>query len=162
MDDEAVSEQAAQRALALLGVRPYVVEGVLDDRLGRVPKHREQPATALSVSAGVGLRPSTGTVPRRVALTLAMRSCRRVDTLAQVGVRAVHTSAPSSITAIDACEPARVDGQQLERTQSLAGRHLADAGRSRPSSHLAWTRRTLVSSTAWRWPKAKDATAAAV
>ena len=74
----------------------------------------------------------------------------------------MQTSAPSSITATDQ----RAATAGWAGSSASAIRRSATEGelpgRGWPATSLASTRRTLVSSTACRWPKAKLATAAAV
>jgi hypothetical protein len=78
------------------------------------------------------------------------------------GLAAVQTSAPSSITATD--QRAATVGSAGSSDSAI--RRSATDGALRgwgwPPTSRARTRRTLVSSTACRWPKAKLATAAAV
>jgi hypothetical protein len=80
----------------------------------------------------------------------------------QRGPAAVQTSAPSSITATD--QRAATAGS-AGNSDSASRRSAADGAAADgcwPVISLPNTRRTLVSSTACRWPKAKLATAAAV
>ena len=78
------------------------------------------------------------------------------------GEVAVHTSAPSSITATDhsAASASRSGSTEVARARSAA--LMAGRGCSVPVSSRASTRRTFVSSTTARCPKANDCTAAAV
>jgi hypothetical protein len=87
---------------------------------------------------------------------------RATGQVPQRGLAAVHTSAPSSITATD--QRAATAGS-AGSSDSASRRSATDgdaAGTGWPATSRASTRRTLVSSTACRWPKAKLATAAAV
>src|SRR5690606_115654 len=80
----------------------------------------------------------------------------------QRGVRAVHTRAPSSMTAT--AQRAAVGGSRGRRLSArFTSAFVCDlGGYSSPEISRARTRRTLVSRTACRCPNAKLATAAAV
>lgn len=79
------------------------------------------------------------------------------------GRAAVQTTAPSSISATDQIAARRPSAGGNSDWASACSAALTElAGNCLPAISLASTRRTLVSSTAWRWPKAKVATAAAV
>jgi hypothetical protein len=74
----------------------------------------------------------------------------------------VQTSAPSSITATDHRAATAGSAGSSDSAIRVSAADGAAGGSARPATSLASTRRTLVSSTACRWPNAKLATAAAV
>lgn len=78
------------------------------------------------------------------------------------GPRAVQTRAPSSITATAQVAAVRSAAGSSAVAVRRSAAVVAWAGYSAPDTARANTRRTLVSSTTCRWPKAKEATAAAV
>ena len=80
----------------------------------------------------------------------------------QSGWRAVQTRAPSSIVATAQVAAVAASSGSSAVATSRSARVTAGAGNSRPETARASTRRTLVSSTTWRWPKAKLAMAEAV
>ena len=80
----------------------------------------------------------------------------------QDGFVAVHTSAPSSITATAHVAAVGSSSGSSPVARSRSARVTAVAGNSTPVTARARTRRTLVSSTTWRRPYANDAIAAAV
>ena len=136
-----------------------------------VRRPRPGPGRAARPSAGRGpagrcrRRPAPGRAGPSYAGAPASRHAHRVASgqPPQRGVRAVQTSAPSSITAT----AHRAATGRLVRQQRLGAspfrRGDSDgAGCSAPPTARASTRRTLVSSTACRAPCANDATAAAV
>ncbi|MFC7573974.1 hypothetical protein ACFQX8_17305 [Klenkia terrae] len=85
----------------------------------------------------------------------------RTGQLPHRGVRATQTSAPSSITAT---ENRTARSWSAGASASTSARSVARAGSAsaRPCTSRATTRRTLVSTTGWRWPYPKQATARAV
>ncbi len=78
----------------------------------------------------------------------------------QRGELAVQTRAPSSITAT--AQVAADSSGSNDSATSRSARVTEAAGNWVPPTVRARTRRTLVSSTVWRAPKAKDAIALAV
>ena len=79
-----------------------------------------------------------------------------------IEVAAVHTSAPSSITATDQVAAVGGSSGSKDVARSRSARVTEGPGNSWPDAARAKTRRTLVSSTATRAPNAKAATAAEV
>ena len=129
-----------------------------------VAQHRQQPAAALPVGAGVGLRP-----PRPARRTPGSRPARHAH-------RSATGHAPHRGLAADAHERTELHhadrpggggrpsvGQQ-RWSRGRARRGSSDGGRAAPRRRTARpsTRRTLVSSTTCRCRKANEATAAAV
>ena len=128
----------------------------------RVAQHGQQPAAALAVGAGPGLRLAGRAVVRRPP---------GGPPGAVVAQRARGRSAASR-----PCRPARrAPSPRPTRPRPAARRAAGDSARARSAAGdrrgrelpaadqaRARTRRTLVSSTAWRRPKAKAAIAAAV
>ena len=74
----------------------------------------------------------------------------------------MHTSAPSSITATAQVAATWSSSGSSETATRRSAAVTEEPGSATPLIARARTRRTLVSMTACRWPKAKEATAAAV
>jgi len=130
--DQPVGDQPGQSSAPLDRLVPDLGEHVGRDRSGAVAEHGQQPTPYLSVGAGVVHR----------------------------GDRAVHTSAPSSMRAIEAAAACSSSGGRSASTSARSWR--VTAASARPSTVRATTRRTLVSTTACRWRRANAATARAV
>ena len=97
----AVLERLARHRIALDLVRPGRRRAGCVDRAVAVAQHREQPAAALPVGAGPGLRLRGRPVVRRVAGRPPRAQVGDRAVARSAGSAAVQTRAPSSITATD-------------------------------------------------------------
>ena len=158
--DQPVGEQAGERPLTLCRRRPRPRRGCAGRprpgrpgarrAAGRAPAGRCRRRSAAAALSGLrGVRPAAS----------AHRSA--IGHRSQRGERAVQTSAPSSMTAT-LCRAGSAGGTVASasaRSSFVGADVVASAS---PRKTRACTRRTLVSSTAWRCPNPKVATAAAV
>ena len=160
LDHEPVGEQALQGALALDGFGPGLLEPRPAHAALGLAQHGHQPAAHHPVGAGPGLAAPRRSVVRRAGRRGARRTGRRSGRPRTSGEAAVHTSAPSSITAT--AQVAGCSSGTSDSASCLSAFVTAGAGNSTPLTARANTRRTLVSSTACRPPKANDAIALAV
>ncbi len=162
----------------------YARQAVLDEAgqaaqpLGLLAPGRVEPGRGARGRRSRGARPAAGRGtagrcrPRSAPCAAARRTpggrrrARRTASATgqdpQRGAADTQTSAPSSMTATAQVAAVGASSGSSPVAASRSARVTAGAGNSTPDTARARTRRTLVSSTTWRRPKAKLAIAAAV
>ena len=142
-------------------IGPGRVQAGRRHRAGRLPEDAQQPAPALAVAAQVALRRRPGRRGRAPGAA-PLAAAARPGSWRSPAWRPCRPVRPSSMTATDhrAARPGAAGSSDSASRTSAA--EALRGGSSSPRTRRARTRRTFVSRTAWRCPKAKLATAAAV
>ena len=159
--DEAVGDQAVERAGALHRLVPDLRQQVGLDRRRGVAQDGEQPAAHLPVAAGVALRPAH----RRVELRAGPRRPRRSGRCDRAGRAARRPGRADQRAELHERHGGRRGGLLVGAAAAPRrgrGRRGSPGRRRGPATARATTRRTLVSTTGTRRRWAKATTARAV